>query len=95
MHCASIGSPIVGDDLYWDAAAAARESLGSPPLPNVKKGVGLFLQSIGAGFTHPRSGDRIEIEIPIVDKFARLLEKARGANVFDKEGVGESAKSGE
>ena len=53
------------------------------------------MQSVGAGFTHPRSGDRIEIEIPIVDKFARLLEKARGANVFDKEGVGESAKSGE
>jgi 23S rRNA-/tRNA-specific pseudouridylate synthase len=64
VHAASLGAPIVGDDLYWDTAADARRTLGdSLPLPPVRKG-GLYLQSCAVSFDLPSSGPGAEAAIP-------------------------------
>ena len=49
VHAAAeLGCPIVGDDLYWEAAAQIR-----PNLPPLRKTGGLFLQSCAVAFEHP------------------------------------------
>lgn len=61
IHAASLGTPIVGDDLYWESAAAARIARGDlHPLPPIRKGGGLFLQSCAVAFDHPASDPCLE-----------------------------------
>mmetsp|Transcript_11962 Transcript_11962/g.26606 ORF Transcript_11962/g.26606 Transcript_11962/m.26606 type:complete len:215 (-) Transcript_11962:58-702(-) len=85
VHCADIGCPIVGDDLYWDKAVEARRRIDTKQdLPPVRKGGGLYLQSMGASFVHPVSGNKMDIEVPVANKFGRLLDKARIANEYDR-----------
>ncbi|KAL1507055.1 hypothetical protein AB1Y20_007917 [Prymnesium parvum] len=85
VHTASLGMPIVGDDLYWDAAVAARARLEMPPLPPVRRGGGLFLQSSAIEFDHPRSGERVSVEMPAEPKFAALLERAQRGDTYHKQ----------
>ena len=82
---------MVGDDLYWDSGAKARTKMAADIsetgdscdlgiiklLPPVRRGGGLYLQSRGATFQHPITGEIMDIEVPLIDRFGRLLQKAR------------------
>ena len=87
----------MGDDLYWEAAAAAREARGAAsPLPPVKRGGGLYLMSTSVSFLHPTTDEAIAVEVELHDKFGRLLEKAaraaeRGANAEGGGGAADNA----
>lgn len=111
VHCAALGCAIVGDDLYWEAAAAAREgrfdgdippprvervaeggdaavadegahlARQADPLPPVRKGGGLYLQSVAVRCDGV-DGTPIAAEVPPLPKFGQLLERARRAEEY-------------
>ena len=97
LHAARMGTPIIGDDLYWDIGAKARSNMAADisetgdscdlgiieDLPSVRRGGGLYLQSRGAIFQHPITGEVIDIDVPLIDRFGRLLEKARLAHEYE------------
>lgn len=60
VHLAAIGAPIVGDALY---GGEALDSLGRH-----------FLHARRVGLRHPLSGRRLDIESPLPDDLARVLE---------------------
>ena len=62
IHAASVGVPIVGDDLYWELATEARERRGMAPLPAIRKSGGLFLQSCAVEFNHPAAEGGVMVE---------------------------------
>jgi len=65
-HMASIGHPVLGDDLYGSARGpAARE--------------GQYLHAGVLGFEHPSSGDRMLFESPLPPYFTDMLAKLRSA----------------
>ncbi|MDR7329720.1 RluA family pseudouridine synthase [Corynebacterium guangdongense] len=67
VHMASIGHPCVGDPMY-----------GSDP--NLAKRLGLirqWLHAVRLGFTHPATGDWMEIEAPYPDDLSHALEVIR------------------
>lgn len=93
-----MGCPIVGDDLYWDSGVEARAKMAKSAdkgaveecnlgiiqdLPPVRRGDGLYLQSRGATFQHPVSGEVMNIELPLIDRFDRLLQKAKLAREYE------------
>lgn len=63
VHMAHLGYPVVGDRLY--GRKGQREALA------------LHARSIE--FEHPGSGERIKIESPVPEDFARLIEEAKKA----------------
>ena len=94
-----MGCPIVGDDLYWNSGVEARAKMTKSAdeggvfeecylgiiqdLPPVRRGDGLYLQSRGATFQHPVSGELMNIEVPLIDRFGRLLQKAKLAREYE------------
>lgn len=87
VHCASLGTPIVGDDLYHDLASDARGSSSAHdrgPLPPVRSGA-LFLQSCGVTFDHPTTGAEWTVAVAEAPKFRSLYERALGAARYDDE----------
>ena len=70
VHLASIGHPILGDDVY-----------GRPKDPCEQKfGKGLCGQTLHAGeirFTHPRTGEHMVLTCPLPEYFEDLLRKLR------------------
>ncbi|HBA69811.1 MAG TPA: RNA pseudouridine synthase, partial [Lachnospiraceae bacterium] len=62
VHMASIGHPLLGDELY----AAGRKS------PFRTEGQCLHAKILG--FVHPRTGDHIETDAPLPEYFERLLK---------------------
>jgi len=62
IHCASIGHPIVGDQLYGEDG-------------NVMKHKGLFLAATSLKFEHPNSKVPISVSIPVPHKFEALLKR--------------------
>lgn len=62
IHCAEIGHPMVGDQLYGESG-------------NVMKHKGLFLAATSLAFEHPETGDLVTISVPIPVKFQALLER--------------------
>lgn len=68
VHMSSIGHPCVGDPMY-----------GSDP--KLGKRLGLirqWLHAVKLGFTHPGTGDWMEIEAPYPDDLTAALELVRG-----------------
>ena len=65
VHFASLGHPIVGDSLYGrrDAPAALTRQ---------------FLHAQRLAFTHPRTGDRLQLEAPLPEDLERVLRKLLG-----------------
>ncbi|MDD6193638.1 MAG: RluA family pseudouridine synthase [Lachnospiraceae bacterium] len=61
VHMASIGHPLLGDDVY-----------GPPKCPFHLEGQTLHAAIIG--FVHPRSGEYIEVEAPLPEYFQHLLD---------------------
>lgn len=60
-HMASIGCPIVGDELY------------SEDKP-VFHGKGLFLCATAIAFQHPSDNKQLQFEVPIPTKYAKLMD---------------------
>ena len=63
VHMASIGHPLVGDEVY-----GPRKTL---------KGHGQFLHAKTLGFTHPRTGETMEFTADIPEIFKETLERLR------------------
>jgi len=86
IHAASLGCPIVGDDLYWEAGRTARQRLGvAAPLPPVRSKGALLLQATGVSLRHPRSGAPLSVASPPHAKFSSLWERAQGAVQYERE----------
>jgi 23S rRNA-/tRNA-specific pseudouridylate synthase len=65
-HCAQLGVPICGDDLYATKGGFAG-----------KKSAGLFLQSVEVALPHPADdGSWVNVKIPEASKFRRQRERA-------------------
>ena len=62
IHCAVLGHPILGDDLHTRSGPLLR-------------GTGLYLFASGLEFDHPRSGERVRVEIPEPAKFVTYRER--------------------
>jgi len=65
VHMHSIGHPLLGDRIY---------------APNIKTSVHvprLMLHAYSLAFTHPTSGERMELLAPLPEKFETVLEKMR------------------
>jgi len=58
-HFAAIGHPVVGDTLY---GAPRKLRAGSRGLPHLQRN---FLHAARIGFTHPTSGDWVEVRAPL------------------------------
>ena len=64
VHMASIGHPVLGDDLYG-------------PARGIAAGEGQYLHAGVLGFDHPKSGDLLVFESPLPLYFTDMLEKLR------------------
>ena len=65
VHMHSVGHPLLGDSIY---------------APNIKTSVHiprLMLHAYSLAFTHPTTGERMEMCAPIPEKFEKTLEKLR------------------
>lgn len=62
VHMASIGHPLLGDDVYGPSKAAFKLE-------------GQTLHAKILGFVHPRTGEYIETDAPLPDYFLQLLNK--------------------
>lgn len=69
IHCAEIGHPIVGDQLYGEQG-------------NIMKHKGLFLAATSLTFEHPVTSEMVTISAPIPAKFNALLD--REARRYDR-----------
>jgi 23S rRNA pseudouridine1911/1915/1917 synthase len=75
VHMASAGHPLVGDVLYGGrrvprtARPASAQAMRTFPRP--------ALHSARLGFEHPASGERLELESPLPDDLAALVETLR------------------
>lgn len=63
VHMASIGHPLLGDDVY---------SGGKPSFPYLQ---GQTLHARILGFRHPSTNEYVEVEAPLPEYFEQLLEK--------------------
>jgi 23S rRNA pseudouridine1911/1915/1917 synthase len=64
VHMASIGHPVLGDDLYGPSRGPAARQ-------------GQYLHAGVLGFTHPSSGERLAFESPLPEYFKDMLTKFR------------------
>lgn len=62
VHMASIGHPILGDDVY------------GPQKTKIKNLIGQTLHAKTLGFIHPDSNEYIEFDSPLPDYFQQLIE---------------------
>ncbi len=65
IHLASIGHPIMGDQLYGEDG-------------KVYRGKGLFLCATGLSFTDPWTQESFQLEIPAPAKFEKLMVREAG-----------------
>jgi len=68
VHFSALGHPVVGDTLY---GAPRQEHAGADLLPPLGRN---FLHAARLGFTHPRTGKRIEIRAPLPEDLRSYLE---------------------
>ena len=90
-HCADLGFPICGDDLYAAAGGIADGGFIG------KKSTGLFLQSVEVRLPHPTEAGRwLSFETPEAAKFNRVCERGRMGWEFDQqEQGGEASRAAE
>jgi 23S rRNA pseudouridine1911/1915/1917 synthase len=69
VHLRSVGHPILGDRAYGGGGDDARDLGLSRP----------FLHARWLAFSHPVTGDRIEVEEPLPDDLQRALTRATPA----------------
>jgi 23S rRNA pseudouridine955/2504/2580 synthase len=77
VHLAAIGHPILGDALYGEVGSAGeRRAVSIAGLPIQR--TALHARSIT--FTHPVSGERIQIEVEYPQDFQETIDFLRGAS---------------
>jgi 23S rRNA-/tRNA-specific pseudouridylate synthase len=92
---ASLGHPIVGDDLHHSSRETA--SAGFTPLPDVVRGAGLFLHATGIIF-YDAHGMRHSFAIDEPHKFSRFrhfctlnrqkqIDRARRTSIDDRDEI--------
>jgi tRNA pseudouridine65 synthase/23S rRNA pseudouridine1911/1915/1917 synthase len=64
IHLANLGFPIVGDKLYGEQG-------------NMLKHKGLFLAATSLEFNHPKTGELLNIDIAIPEKFVSLMNREK------------------
>ena len=85
-HCADLGFPICGDDLYATAGGIANGGFIG------KKSTGLFLQSVEVRLPHPTEPGRwLSFETPEAAKFKRARERGSMGWEFDQREQGGAA----
>ena len=67
VHMKSIGHPVLGDDVYGPSKC---------PFPGLE---GQTLHAMTIGFTHPSTGEYLEVSAPLPEYFEELLKKLRGS----------------
>jgi 23S rRNA pseudouridine1911/1915/1917 synthase len=67
VHFSALGFPVVGDTLY---GAPRQERVAGEPLPPLERN---FLHAARIAFSHPRSGERVEIRAPLPKELANYL----------------------
>ena len=86
VHAASLGTPIVGDDLYWPLAAKARAArVDAEALPPLRKSGGLFLQSCAVSFERPHDGGSLTVMVPEAAKYSALRERAAKGAAYNEQ----------
>ncbi len=68
VHLASIGHPVVGDEVYGPKRSSVKVSRP-------------MLQARQLGFEHPGTGEYVEFEVGLEAEFAALLEQLRAAKL--------------
>ena len=77
VHLAHLGRPIVGDDKYGDFALNKRVARADVSTgPGLKR---MFLHAARLQFTHPRTGETIDLAAPLPADCARFLDRLRHA----------------
>lgn len=73
VHFAALGHPVVGDTLYGAPRqiVLGRHRLAAPARP--------FLHAARIGFTHPRTGQRMEMAAPLAEDLVRWLHQTLAA----------------
>jgi len=71
VHMASIGHPVLGDEVYGGTKTKA------VPQSVIKEAQGQCLFAKTIGFTHPISGKRLYFELPLPEYFTNILTKLR------------------
>jgi 23S rRNA pseudouridine1911/1915/1917 synthase len=77
VHFSTLKHPVVGDTLY---GAAAHLRVGDIPMPPLSRN---FLHAAKIAFSHPRTGERMEIRAPLpveLREFLYTLAKAAGGD---------------
>ena len=70
VHCAHLGCPIVGDDVY---GRSRKISPGKGPAAAVVAVSRFLLHAFHLAFTHPVTGDRLSFTVPDPPEFAAFL----------------------
>src|ERR1700722_9767383 len=73
VHFSALAFPVVGDTLY---GAPRQERIGRELLPALERN---FLHSARIGFTHPRSGNRMEFRAPLPTQLVEYLRRVSRA----------------
>lgn len=88
IHCARIGHPIVGDEMYEHCglgiADRGIESKGPPgmesAIPNPQSAIRLCLHASKLAFHHPANGDWISFSSPLPPDIAEIIHRYRAQN---------------
>jgi len=77
VHLAHIGHPIVGDKMYGPDESLFLDYIDEGPSPGIIERAGFPRQALHAArltFTHPHTGEPVEVESPLPDDIRSLLE---------------------
>ena len=66
VHLAAIGHPLLGDELY-----------GGPPRPLPTGGVGHLLHAASMAFSHPHTGQLVEVVAALPEEMSAVLSSAK------------------
>ncbi len=78
VHLASLGHPLLGDRTY--GGRSERSEPGPVTLDLIASLDGVALHAAGLGFTHPATGERLELVSPLPHRIERILSHLRGTS---------------
>jgi 23S rRNA pseudouridine1911/1915/1917 synthase len=76
LHCAHLGCPIVGDDVYGRSREVRLGKGASAPAVTVSR---FFLHAFHLAFRHPVTGERLSFTAPDPPEFSAFRSAVRGA----------------